>query len=180
MWLTYICMRFSYVYEDGVLCKWILIIALWACELGVRLSKGFVSTMWLKFTCSVLDGSVHIGNFGDPKVQKGWNMIPQSFAFFPFAISLCCHFFYPPTSLSQQSSVPWYGLVFFRPESVGGIDLARSEGSQIKISIAYPNLDLRILPNFRDPESPDRSHVTPAVPWTLPQTLKNRINNEYW
>ena len=52
---------------------------------------------------------------------SGWQGTrrPQSFAFFPFAISLCCHFFYPPTSHSQLSSVPWYGLVLFRPESVG-------------------------------------------------------------
>ena len=82
------------------------------------------------------------------KGTKGWNMIPQSFALFPFAISLCCHFFYPPTSHSLLSSMPWYGLIFFRPESVGRINLACSKGSWIKISITYPNLDLHILLNF--------------------------------
>jgi hypothetical protein len=73
-----------------------------------------------------------LGGFKD---TKGRNAIPQSFTFSPLAIPSAAIFFYPPTSHSLFSNVPWYGLVF-KPESVGGIDcdLARSEGSRIKIS----------------------------------------------
>jgi hypothetical protein len=94
---------------------------------GTSQMSGLWNLHWPKFCPKNVQTAPHTygGAFGGPCAHqklwgsKGTKRIPQSFAFFPFAISLCCHFFYPPTSHSQLSSVPWYGLVLFRPESVG-------------------------------------------------------------
>jgi len=66
----------------------------------------------MKFSCSVLDGSVHLG-----RGFKERNTIPRSFTFSPsHSLSGSAAIFSTHLSPILYSSVPWYGLVFFRPD----------------------------------------------------------------